>query len=89
MRNFDMEKSILLILVGDRAESAVKVQKILTEKGCFIKTRLGIHDSTPEECVNSGFIILELIGSDEQKRELVEKLKQVPKVKVTLVEMSL
>lgn len=84
-----MEKSILLVLVGNRRQSAVEVQRILTEMGCYVKTRLGIHDGNPDECTNCGLIILELIGDEAHKREVVEKLKQVESVHVELVELSI
>jgi len=84
-----MEKTILHVLVGNRTGSALKVQKILTEMGCFIKTRLGIHDGSPDQCTNTGLIILELMGSDEQKHDLVSKLEKVPDVAVKLTELRL
>ena len=84
-----MEKSIMIVLVGNRRESAVEVQKAFTEMGCFIKTRLGIHDGTPEQCTNTGLIILELIGDPKSKHDLYDKLKVIPHVSVELVEMSI
>lgn len=84
-----MEKTILLALVGNRQESAVKVQQILTEMGCCVKTRLGIHDVTPEECSNAGLIIIELLGSDEEKNIVVRKLEEVEYVSVKLVNLSI
>ena len=84
-----MEKSIMIVLVGNRQESAVQVQKSFTEMGCFIKTRLGIHDGTPEQCTNTGLIILELIGDPKSKHDLYDKLKVIPYVSVELVEMSI
>lgn len=84
-----MEKSIMIVLVGNRRESAVEVQKAFTEMGCFIKTRLGIHDGTPEQCTNTGLIILELIGDPKSKHDLYDKLKVIPYVSVELVEMSI
>jgi hypothetical protein len=83
-----MEKSIMLVLVGNRKESAVEVQKVLTETGCFIKTRLGLHDGTPEQCTNTGLIILELIGGAQEKKALFDKLKVIPHVNVELVKLS-
>ena len=83
-----MEKSILLVLVGNRQESAIAVQKILTEMGCFVKTRLGIHDETPESCSNTGLIILELMGKEKEKQEVVDKLKTVKHVSVKLVTLT-
>jgi len=84
-----MEKSILLILVGNRTESALKVQEILTNMGCFIKTRLGLHEATENACSDTGLLILELIGSEEDKKKLVRDLEGVPDVRVNLVNMSL
>ena len=84
-----MEKSILLLLVGNRTGTAVKVQEVLTNMGCFIKTRLGIHDGSPQECSNSGMLILDILGSKEDKQDLVKKLEVLSDVKVNLVEMSL
>jgi len=84
-----MEKSILLILIGNRTGSALKVQEILTNMGCFIKTRLGLHEATGDSCSDSGLLILELIGSGEDKKKLVRDLEGVPDVRVNLVNMSL
>ena len=75
--------------MGNRTETAVQVQKILTEMGCFIKTRLGIHDGSPSECTNTGLLILELTGEDADKKDLAAKLEAVPEVKVELVELAL
>ena len=84
-----MEKSILLVLVGNRKESAVRVQQILTEMGCFIKTRLGIHEEAPEACANTGLIILELLGEEEDKNKVVKKLERVEHINVKLVNLCI
>jgi hypothetical protein len=84
-----MEKSIMLILIGNRKESAVAVQKVLTETGCFIKTRLGLHDGSPVQCSNTGLLILELMGEASEKKMLFEKLKGIPNVSPQLVELSI
>ncbi len=83
-----MEKSIMLVLVGNRRESAVEVQKVLTETGCFIKTRLGLHDGSPDQCTNTGLIVLELVGKAEDKKAIHDKLKSISHVTVQLVELS-
>ncbi|MFH0733387.1 MAG: hypothetical protein V1773_02060 [bacterium] len=83
-----MTKSILLILIGKRKDTAVKVQQVLTGWGCIIKTRLGIHDGVLENCTDEGLLILELYGSDEQKEELTRKVKVLPGVEAKLVELK-
>ncbi|GAB4282618.1 MAG: hypothetical protein Kow0029_28290 [Candidatus Rifleibacteriota bacterium] len=84
-----MKRNILCILVGKRKETAVNVQKILTAWGCLIKTRLGLHDGTLENCSESGLIILELVGDDEKIHEMTRKLELLEDVHVKLVELSL
>ena len=83
-----MEKTILLILIKDRKGSAVTVQKILTDWGCTIKTRLGIHDGTLDNCTNSGLVILEIVGDKAKNEEITRKLNLVNNVKAQLVSLS-
>ena len=83
-----MEKTLLLILIGDRKRAAVRVQQILTEWGCIIKTRLGIHDGVMENCSDEGLLILELYGTKEQKNELARKVAVLPGVSSQLVNLS-
>lgn len=83
-----MKKSVLLILIGKRKDTAVKVQQVLTGWGCIIKTRLGIHDGVLENCTDEGLLILELYGSEEQKQELTRKVALIEGVNSKLVEME-
>jgi len=84
-----MAKTLLIILVGKRKETAVKVQQILTAWGCIIKTRLGIHDGVLDNCSDEGLLILELYGTDEQKNELARKVEVLTGVSSQLVNLSL
>ncbi len=84
-----MKKTIALILVDKRKTSAVSVQKILTEWGCLIKTRLGIHDGVLDNCSNSGLIILELVGETAKQQEMFHKLQLLQGVKTELVQLAL
>ena len=84
-----MSKTLLLILVGKRKETAVKVQQVLTAWGCIIKTRLGIHDGVMDNCSDEGLLILELYGTDEQKKELARKVEVLTGVSSQLVNLSL
>lgn len=84
-----MKKSVMLILIGNRKDTAVKVQQVLTAWGCLIKTRLGIHDGVLDDCSDEGLLILELIGKGEDKQEMVRKVELIQGVSVKLVELSL
>lgn len=84
-----MEKrKILIILIGNRQGEALHVQKVLTQHGCIIKTRLGIHEGVLERCSNTGLIILELAGGKSEIKNLIGRLKVLRKVKTRLVEIS-
>ncbi len=72
-----MERQVMLILVSSRKEVAETVQKILTGWGCYVKTRLGLHDGVLEKCSESGLIFLELVGDSKKHEELCRKLNLV------------
>lgn len=57
--------------------------------GCLIKTRLGIHDGVLENCSDTGLLILEMVGTDEQNQEIARKLSVLPGVSLKLVELEL
>ena len=84
-----MKKTVLVILIGKRKDTAVKVQQILTGWGCMIKTRLGIHDGVMDDCTEHGMLILELHGEEEKKQELARKVAVLPDVSSKLVELEL
>lgn len=83
-----MQRTVLLILVRHRQETAERVQKILTGWGCFIKTRLGIHDGVLENCSDSGLIFLELTGEIEKQEEITRKLNLLEGVDARLVRLE-
>lgn len=83
-----MQKDVLLVLVSSRKESANTVQKILTEWGCLVKTRLGLHEGVLDDCSESGLIFLELVGDKEKHDEMARKLNLVKGVEAKLVTLS-
>ncbi len=81
-------KQVMVILVGDREHAAVNLQKLLTEWGCLIKTRLGIHDGVLDECSTEGLVILEVVGDQDKIDELCRKINLLHKVKAELVKLE-
>ena len=53
--------AIIGILLENRAEDAIKFQEILTECGCDIRTRIGLHNIGEYKCINNGIILLEVV----------------------------
>ena len=82
-------KTILLILVGQRKQAAVQVQKVLTGWGCMIKTRLGIHDGVMENCSEHGLLILELAGERNKIDELARKVSLIKGVSSKLIDLRI
>lgn len=83
-----MKKSIILILISNRTDSAAKVQKMLTETGCHIKTRLGLHQGVENACSESGLIILEMSTSGDDVRELSASLNAIDGVNAEMVNLE-
>ena len=73
---------ILGIHVGDRLKNAGDVQKVFTEYGCNIKTRIGLHDVDASVCSPSGVVIIEFFGDDDQAGAMMDKLNEVEGVQV-------
>lgn len=78
--------AILAVKVEERAAKAPDLQKILTEYGCIIKTRVGFHETDQEKCSMSGIILLHLFGDRKSFEELFEKIKEVDGVIPKFVE---
>ena len=73
-----MAKRIILgVQVTDRLEKAQDVQKILTEYGCNIKTRLGLHEVSNLECSTVGLLIIEAHGDEAEISKMEAKLKKI------------
>jgi hypothetical protein len=68
---------IVGIRVSDRAHLAGEVQRVLTEYGCNIKTRLGLHDVAGDACSPSGLIVLQVVGGEKVCSEMLKKLGSI------------
>lgn len=68
---------IVGIHLTDRLHSAGEVQKVLSEYGCSIKTRLGLHEAGPDLCSPAGLILLELVGPEADVAALKARLRAV------------
>lgn len=80
---------IMGVRLENRSESAVEVQKILTEFGCSIRTRLGLHDQdTTGECSPSGILLLQLCADEKTAMNLETALQAVPGVTARLINLA-
>ncbi len=78
-----MDKRIILgVHISERVKQAAGVQKIFTEYGCHIKTRLGLHEADEKLCSSAGIVILEFFGDESKADELAKKLMAVDGIEV-------
>lgn len=82
-----MTYKVILIKIDHRSTEAAIVQNILTEYGCNIKVRLGLHEVSKEFCANDGLVVLEVEGSPEELKAIVGKLNEIDYVQAKLIEM--
>lgn len=79
----DPEKhTILGVHITNRVQEAVDVQRVLTEYGYMIKTRLGLHELRPDSEGPNGLLIVEPVGDDETIQQLSDKLNTIEGVEV-------
>jgi hypothetical protein len=77
--------NILILSVEKRNSCAVKIQEALTNSGCQIRTRLGIHDSSSDSCSDKGLIILEILSEEELIKPLLTKFENLDGVRAKFV----
>jgi len=74
-----MKRHIILgVHITNRLKNILDVQKILTEYGGNIRTRLGLHElDDPDVRTPKGLIILEMVCSDGSCDEMMKKLQSL------------
>jgi hypothetical protein len=73
-----MSKRIVLgIQVTNRLKEIPNVQKVLTDYGCNIKTRLGLHEVSKKVCSPLGLLILDTYGDEADILEMEKKLRRI------------
>ncbi len=68
-----MTTTIIGVTLENRVETAVEFQKLITKFGCEIRTRIGLHPSREDICLNRGIVLLEVSGEAELLKEELSK----------------
>ncbi len=76
------EHIILGIHITNRLKEAVEVQRVFTEYGCNIKTRIGLHDVSESVCASSGVVLIEFFGTTAEAEAMAAKVGAVEGVDV-------
>ena len=70
-------RTILGVQVTNRVVNVPDVQRILTQYGCNIRTRLGLHEVTESACSTLGLLLLETYGDEAVILEMESALKKI------------
>jgi len=81
-------RTIVAVIVKQRSETSINVQKILSAWGCMITTRLGLHEGVLDTCTQTGLIIVEMVGEEEKKEEFVRKLNLIQGVQAKKIDLQ-
>lgn len=73
---------ILGVHITDRVHHVRHVQEILTEYGCSIRTRLGLHEADKGFCSPNGLLILEMTDDLPTAQDLANKLNAIEGIEV-------
>jgi len=74
----------MVVKIEARREDSPRVQEILSRYGCYIRARLGLHE-TRDVCSDEGVLILQLDGDMVEMEKLEEALNAMKHVKAKLV----
>ena len=67
--------------LNDRTHTSQNLQKILSDHGCAIKTRIGLHEVENGSCSSSGIILLEVINEDSAN-SIINDLKAINGIEI-------
>ena len=65
--------AIIGVSLDNRLEEAVKFQEVLTQYGCTIRTRIGLHNVGEYKCENKGIILLEVSDKINEIYDMLAK----------------
>lgn len=67
--------AIIGVKLEHRQDTSVELQKIATEFGCSIKTRIGLHDVADNICSPSGVILFEVLSKAEEFEKALKSIE--------------
>ena len=75
---------VLAVHVTDRLKKVPSVQKVLSEYGDVIRTRLGLHEVSKEFSAPGGILILDIV-TEAKARQLQKTLDRIKGIETKLV----
>ena len=81
-----MKSQIMGLRVDHRRANAHKLHETLTQHGCQIKMRIGMHEAG-EACSDDGLILLQVCGEAGEAGQMLEELNGIRGVSAKLMEL--
>ncbi len=82
-----MNCQIMGLRVDHRRANAPRLQEALTEYGCNIKMRVGLHEAGERNCSDDGLILLQVCGEPGEAGKMLDDLNGINGVKAQLMEL--
>ena len=79
---------IIGLRVDHRHSNALNLQKTLTEFGCNIKLRVGLHETGEDFCSDDGVIMLQACGDKETIGKMMDAFNNVEGVTAKLLDLK-
>lgn len=79
---------VIAVRVDHRTSNAAKVQDILTKHGCNIRTRVGLHEISEDNCSEDGFIILQACGEAPTIKAMMAEFEGLDGVRAQLMDLN-
>ncbi len=76
------------VRMDNRTGNAVNFQETLTKNGCFIRARLGLHETSDNACSNDGLIVLQPCGEKSEVEQLVKDLNGLEGITAKLIDLN-
>lgn len=78
--------SIMAVKINGRTANAPRVQEVLTKYGCNIRTRVGFHETSEDQCSVDGILVLQLYGKEPEIKEMFNELEKLEGVVPKFIE---
>ncbi len=72
---------IMGINVKNRKDEASNLQQLLTDYGCYIRTRVGLHPMGEYSCSNYGVVLIEVVDKTNEIYDALSKHWEVQTMK--------
>ena len=79
---------IIGLRVDHRHSNALNLQKTLTEFGCNIKLRVGLHETDENACSDDGVIMLQACGTQETIHQMMDAFNALEGVSAKLLDLN-